>query len=714
MGKYYRMQSPIRTAFWFLIISLLVISPGLDISLLEAIIISGMGYIVPSEVWISAPIILTLFIFMIILKKKYPRAVTIVGNSLMIVQISLYMIHLSYFSTQIINIFLTGDYESINLRIGLNGSIGILLFFTAFRLISKLRKSFADCEPESDTQILFLWILIILIHILCIVLPINTFMANPPDAIGLTGYLAMISLMYYIFPIIFMVKMVFSAIATIKEFRRNSRKGSLGLNNAIIVVIFVFSLFPLIGHIADQGENERDHSIYNFNWSGNSEFREMVNESMGYDVYSIQSSLSALLRMNRSVCLVIMGPTTYYNPLADIPFFLEMFKDPNFSMLICDDHGSTSSLLLDLNLGSSTSGGEKVPLALFTKGILYDNASYLRSPDFPIISDFESHETTAGISKVVLSKAGALLGGDLLAISNWKVVGRTSAQYSWVDVDNNGYYTPENDNFQIPQVVTTLVANLLGVNFGDGGIPLGGYPQVTFAHNEMENGNRLFLTTDASMFNNELMYEFDNKQFGENIINWLTRGNDDIAIVFDESHNEIRGKREFSSAAMFGLIQGYVNWLSTNPFLSWIYPLYALRTISKRLPKNKDKKKKKKKEEKQAEEEMEELKFRTSSFFAKKINWYRINKKYNQALTLLSKRLNRKILARMGGISPTVDNIIEQIQTEKGKYVSAENVNRIKKFLIKLDEIKNNEITIVDEEEFNDMFFEMSWMAENI
>ncbi|MCP4764585.1 MAG: hypothetical protein GY870_22615, partial [archaeon] len=220
-------------------------------------------------------------------------------------------------------------------------------------------------------------------------------------------------------------------------------------------------------------------------------------------------------------------------------------------------------------------------------------------------------------------------------------------------------------------------------------------------------------TTDASMFNNELLDSYDNAQFGKNIINWLTKQNKSIAVVFDESHNIPYGTREFSSVAMFGFIQGYVNWLSTNPLISWIYPLYALRTVKRWLPKDEDKKKKKKKEEIRSSKERDELQFRTSSFFAQKINWYRINQEYNQALILLNRRVERKVMNLMEGVAPTAVNIIEKISAERGKYLSKVDLERIRNYLEKMEAIKSKQIEVVDILEFNDIFFEMNWFNEN-
>jgi len=601
------------------------------------------------------------------------------------------------------------DPSAVNEEIGIFGGLSLFGLIVLFRVLSHTRQSFADVDPESDNVIMALWLVILVIHAVCAVLTIPAFFNAVPDFPGATGYQGMIGFIIYLFPIIFLISLILSAYGTIKSFTVKSRK-SWGFKEALIIVIFIFAWIPIVGHFIDNGENLRNHSVYNTTWSGNSQFKDMV-EGMGYEVYGIQSSLSALLRMNRSVCLVFFGPTQFYNPLADIPFFLELFKDPYTSMLICDDHGSTGMLMIDMFLSTLVTANP-MPLGLFVNGILHDNASYDRAPWFPIIEDFESHPTTAGVSQVVLSKASAVLGGDLFSFFGWNAIGRTSVEYSWVDVNGDHMYKYENDNYPIPPILDDIIAGF-GLNLSEG-LPLGGYPQVTFAANEMSSGNRLFLSTDASLFNNELIGLYDNQVFGENIIEWLTNGNRSIAVVFDESHNIPRGTREFSSSAMFGLFQGYVNWLSTNPFLSWIYPLWALRTIRSWLPKEGDKKKKKKEEEKKSEELEDELKFRTSSFFAKKINWYRINKKYNQALIMLYRRVERKINKLMGVTNPTIENITNKISQERGKYFNATNLEKLTTFLQKMDDIKNDRITIADEQEFQDLFLDMGWVSDNI
>jgi len=83
-------------------------------------------------------------------------------------------------------------------------------------------------------------------------------------------------------------------------------------------------------------------------------------------------------------------------------------------------------------------------------------------------------------------------------------------------------------------------------------------------------------------------------------------------------------------------------------------------------------------------------------------------------LILLYRRIERKINKMMGEVTPTADNVLAKLEQERGKYISKENYERIQKFLVNFKEIKENHLEIVDEEEFNEVFFEMSWFADII
>ena len=168
--------------------------------------------------------------------------------------------------------------------------------------------------------------------------------------------------------------------------------------------------------------------------------------------------------------------------------------------------------------------------------------------------------------------------------------------------------------------------------------------------------SRIFLSADARLFNNELIAEsaYDNLQFGLNIVHWLTYGEpkQSWVVVFDEAHIRPEFSRDMTSPGIFGFITQYIIHLSTNPITAWIYPLLAVYSLRKYLPKKDKKKEKKKAEEIDREEERE--RFRTSSFFAEKIEWYREKNRYGKALTLLYRRLERKLNAILQGRKITI------------------------------------------------------------
>ena len=237
--------------------------------------------------------------------------------------------------------------------------------------------------------------------------------------------------------------------------------------------------------------------------------------------------------------------------------------------------------------------------------------------------------------------------------------------------------------------------------------------------------SRVFVATDASWLCNELVNfptadnpYFDNLQFGMNVLEWLSCGRDpkDVIVVFDESHiRPESGMMDLSSAGTFGFLHGYVNWLSTNPLVSFFYPLLALRSLNNWIPKEETKKKINIQDLLEAEKKRELLQFRTSSFFAKKINWYRVHKKYKQALQLLNRRVERR-LRKMAGDEATlsVDRIMQLVQASRGTYLNKETEMRLRKFFVRMENLKNNKDDIRDEEDFTDMFLEMKWIADNI
>jgi hypothetical protein len=155
----------------------------------------------------------------------------------------------------------------------------------------------------------------------------------------------------------------------------------------------------------------------------------------------------------------------------------------------------------------------------------------------------------------------------------------------------------------------------------------------------------------------------------------------------------------------------YIIQLSTNPLLAWIYPLLAIYTLRKFLPRDTEEEEKEKIEEQEKRED--KLRFRTSSFFAKKINWYHEKRKYSQALLLLYRRLERKIHAQLGEKKITPRNVVEFVRAKETE-VSKGKLKRIGAFIDFITDLKAGNVDINDKETFEKYYYEMEWVIKNL
>ncbi|MFX0043799.1 MAG: hypothetical protein ACFE8L_12880 [Candidatus Hodarchaeota archaeon] len=488
--------------------------------------------------------------------------------------------------------------------------------------------------------------------------------------------------------------------------RKQVKKGSM-YKQALFLIIFIFAFVPLLAPIIDQGKNNQHFSIYNTDWNGCSDFRDTI-EGQGYEIMSIQSSLSATERLDKRILLILMGPNQYYDPIFEIPYFIDFFNSTN-SLLICHDHGSTSTLLWEILIASflTQEVDRNFPLTIFPDGVLRDHDSYFRTAEYPVITDFLPHPTVSSGMQVVLGQSSSAVGGPFITEFGWDDIGYSSDQ-SFIDKNGNDQFDNETDVLDLG-FMTGLLPDFFGL------FPLGIYPQPVFMAKEYQN-IRIFVSADASLFNNELIGLYDNRQFGINIVEWLTYmdigGNkDDWIIVFDEAHIRPEYSRDLTSAGIYGYIMQYIIHLSTNPITAWIYPILAYYTLRKYLPKKDEKEQKKKAEEAEKEEEI--AKFRTSSFFAQKIEWYRDKSKYGKALTLLYRRLERKLNTLLMGKKITKENVIDMV-IAKEPAISKGKVKRIDRFMEKILLIKEGKEKIRNEQDFENLFFEMEWVVNNI
>ena len=489
-----------------------------------------------------------------------------------------------------------------------------------------------------------------------------------------------------------------------------SRKKSSGsiYKHALLLIIFIVAFIPLLAPIIDQGKNDQNFSVYNEDWNGCSDFKKLLEEE-GYECYNIQSSLSTTERVNKSVVLVILGSNSYYNPIYELPYFMQFLEDGN-SLLLAHDHGSTGTLLWEIFFANILNPDVKdiIPITIFPDGILRDHGSYAKNPEFPVITSFKSHPITNDIQKVILSQSSAAVGGPFVEYSGWDVIGYSSSQ-SFIDKNDDDEFDEDDDSIDLEFVADALD------DFPDDLLefPLGIYEQSVFMAKETED-SRIVVSADASLFNNELINEdgYDNQDLALNMIDWLTYGDkDDWIIVFDEAHIRPETSRDMTSAGIFGFYIQYIVHLSTNPITAWVYPLLAILTLNKYLPK-KNKKKEEERKAREEEKKEEQARFRTSSFFAKKIEWYREKARFGKALTLLYRRLERQLNTLLGGNKITTKNIVVMV-TEKDPRIKRHKIRRISRFMDRILSIKAGK-KVRNEREFEQLFFELEWVANNI
>lgn len=587
-------------------------------------------------------------------------------------------------------------------------------------MVKKGKASQKSINISKGIVLTFLTIYLIIFGVIISDFIIHIQQENPNDLPlwwGMVSYIPLLCYLGSIFSGVFFIIFLRSA-TTVKVRQTQSRKkiksGSI-YKQALFVIIFILVFVPLFSPIIDRGENDQNFSVYNSAWNGASDFKQVI-ENEGYEVRTIQSSLSATERLDKSILLILLGPNQFYDPIFEIPYFIDFFNSSN-SLLICHDHGSTSTLLWEIML-AGVFAGIQIPLTIFPDGILRDNHSdyYDTTPEFPIIKNFETHPTTIGIHKVILSVSSCAAGGPFISYFGWDPIGSTS-DYAFIDKDNNKRYNSPEDDLNLGFM--SLITSFIGLSdFPLDNIPLGGYSQQVFLAKD-SGMQRTFVSADASLFNNELIDDplYDNMQFGINIIEWLTyvnegRTKDEWIVVFDEAHIRPEFSRDLTSAGIFGFVMQYIVHLSTNPITAWIYPLIAFYTLRKYLPK-KDKKKEEKKKAEEEERKEEIARFRTSSFFAKKIEEYKDKMKYADALKLLYRRLERKLNTQLRGGKITTQNVVDLV-TIKDPSITKLKTRRLSKFMDKILAIKEGKIKVKTEQDFEETFYEMDWAVNNI
>ena len=417
-------------------------------------------------------------------------------------------------------------------------------------------------------------------------------------------------------------------------------------NAFMLSVLFIIFCLPIVLSVTRIGAEEtRQFSVFNTNWDGTSILRNNL-ESAGYEFHPVVSTLNTLTRIDNLGVLALIGPTTFFDPTETAA--LAYFIMRGGSVIIADDFGSANDILglvnaiiapfVD-NIDTTGFGISGVPLQglRINKSLLMDYQSYHRSPVMPVIRTFISGSglpSFGGVSEVVTSYPSAIsfLAYDEVTdttrwVPSFSIGGvsvpsgiAVSTSHSWLEKDvekaKNGEFYPDEDEWR-------------GVPFSI---------MVPMPLGSVGLGN-ILLCTDPSIFINELMSmpQYDNAQLAYNLFDWLDI-NGSRRIFYDEGHlSPSKGRAPLSIFDPFSYVSmylKYVNSFTMFPLLAPFFPIIALIFLRRNYPKSKGK----------SPLLMTKIKQQKSrSFFAAKMAWYVNYEQYDKALSVLYKRLKRRL-----------------------------------------------------------------------
>jgi hypothetical protein len=449
----------------------------------------------------------------------------------------------------------------------------------------------------------------------------------------------------------------------------------MGWKEILQVILFILAWIPvgiLAGStlVGTESAYAYDFSIYNEDYSGLSQFSNNI-ESNGRDVMSIQASMSVASRYNGSSVIVIMGPVRDFSLDSVLVIFTHLMGGGG--VLIADDFGSANASLNLLNLLLAPTLGNNT-LLTFLDGVLLDLDSYdtAKEPRLPIIRDFRAGSDggalTAGVSELHLNWASAINPLSLLGQSG---IAWTTPR-SWCET-NITEAAPEPDPHE-----------------WNGSLPVVGAIDLSTADNP--NGGRLVAVSDPSIFNNDMWGRFSgNRQFGDNIIEWLSHGDTSQPILFCEQLLEIPW---YESEFFFGLYLGRVLWLSSLPILSALYPLVTTFGIRKYLPDIK---------KPEVKSVSDVFLRRGQTYFSERMTYYRTEGNYARVVKMLYRRLRRELRRTQQWSEYDSKKMWETMHYKDPKLKE----NEFFKTIARIEEISANPSTKIKENEMMELFFFM-------
>lgn len=266
-----------------------------------------------------------------------------------------------------------------------------------------------------------------------------------------------------------------------------------------LIVIGIAVVMLLLSVTVPIISSNADFSIYNTSWNGCSSLGREAYET-GSFIPTIDISGSTEERIlhspldslgddldPRDSAIMIIGPETEFTD-AEVDYIKDYIAGGGI-LFLADDFGTGSELLYDLQTETTISGVEMKDL------------SFMKSSEFAVTRDIESHNITAGIDTLMMNHPSTVsMGKTSRSLIN-------SSGTSWLEKEPN--------------------------DKRDADEPLGPFPILTI---EEYGDGELIVLSDPSMLINNMILEFNNSRLVSNLISYITdeRG----TLVIDESHRD--------------------------------------------------------------------------------------------------------------------------------------------------------------------------------
>lgn len=455
----------------------------------------------------------------------------------------------------------------------------------------------------------------------------------------------------------------------------------MGWKEILQIALFVLAWTPVavLGWytlIGAEPTYSHDFSIYNTEYNGLSQFRSSIEDSR--EALSIQASMSVVTRYNGSAVVVIMGPVRDFS--LDVTLVIYTHLLAGGGVLIADDFGTANSSFAVLNYLMSSFVGSQIPgnvsgILSYTGGVIFDLDSYdpLKDPRLPIIRDFHSltgsgAALTQGVSELHLNYASAINPYCLLGLNGFA----WTSPRTWCETDLEDD-TPAPDPHE-----------------WNGSLPVAGALDLSTA--DIPQGGRLVATSDPSIFINDMWGRFSgNRQFGANIIEWLSHGSTDVPVLFCE---QLLAVPPASGEFFFGLYLGRALWLSSLPYVSALYPLLTAVGMKKYLPELK---------KPEVKSVSDVFLRRGQTYFGERMTYYRTEGNYTRAVKMLYRKMRRGLQKTQQWAEYDPRKVWEIMRYKDSQLTDSE----FFKTITRIEEISSNPSIRIKESEMMELFFFM-------